>query len=78
MIVVGEGQTVCEICGVPMPSEMPKCTARCDKAPHFGPQVGEPIAGLSDYSDEEIAREYQWRMMKKLGDPRICVSGSHR
>jgi len=28
---------------------------------------------LSQYTDEEIAREYHWRMMKKLGDPLICV-----
>ncbi len=30
---------------------------------------------LSEFSDDEIAREYHWRMMQKLGDPRIGVSG---
>ncbi len=29
---------------------------------------------LSEFSDEEISREYHWRAMRKLGDPRICVS----
>lgn len=29
---------------------------------------------LSNYTDEEIAKEYYWRMQKKLGDPRISVS----
>jgi hypothetical protein len=32
-------------------------------------------ADLSSYTDEQIAAEHHWRMMKKLGDPRICVSG---
>lgn len=30
-------------------------------------------SSLSDYSDDEIAREHHYRMLKKLGDPRICV-----
>jgi len=30
--------------------------------------------GLSAFSDEEIAREHHWRMLNKLGDPRVAVS----
>jgi len=33
-------------------------------------------SGLSVFSDDEIAAEHHWRMMKKLGDPRTCVSGT--
>lgn len=29
---------------------------------------------LSDWSDEDITREYHQRMLRKLGDPRIGVS----
>lgn len=36
-----------------------------------------PVGTLSQYSDEEIAREYHWRCMKKLGDPSKCVSLDH-
>jgi hypothetical protein len=32
--------------------------------------------GLSDYSDEEIAREHHFRMLRRLGDPRVCVSAT--
>jgi hypothetical protein len=32
------------------------------------------VGALTQFTDEEIAREYHWRMMKKLGDPRVCVS----
>lgn len=32
------------------------------------------VYGLDSFSDEEIAREHHWRMVKKLGDPRICVT----
>lgn len=28
---------------------------------------------LSEFTDEEIAREYFWRAQRKLGDPRIAV-----
>lgn len=44
---------------------------------HRGPhaQMCYFPADLSSYTDEQIAAEHHWRMMKKLGDPRICVSG---
>lgn len=31
--------------------------------------------GLSAFTDDEIAREYHARMLRKLGDPRIAVTG---
>jgi hypothetical protein len=41
-----------------------------EKTPGHLHQVGP----LSAFTDEEIAREYHWRSIKKLGDPRVCVS----
>lgn len=32
------------------------------------------VGALADFTDDEIAREYHWRMVQKLGDPRKCVS----
>lgn len=34
------------------------------------------VGSLSQFTEEEIAREYHWRAMKKLGDPRIGVSAT--
>jgi hypothetical protein len=36
------------------------------------------VGTLSDFSDDEIAQEYHWRMMQKLGDPRVAVSFTSR
>jgi hypothetical protein len=49
----------------------PECqtTAGCKCAPL-------PKASLSDFTDEEIAREYFWRAQQKLGDPRVWVNMS--
>jgi hypothetical protein len=33
-----------------------------------------PRTPLSEYSDDEIAREYYWRAQRKLGDPSIGVT----
>jgi len=38
-------------------------------------RISRPVfKSLSDFTDEEIAREYYWRAQKKLGDPMIGVS----
>lgn len=31
------------------------------------------MSSLSDFTDEEIAREYYWRAQKKLGDQRVGI-----
>lgn len=31
-------------------------------------------SSLAEYSDEQIAQEYHWRTLKKLGDPRVGVT----
>lgn len=38
------------------------------------PRPEQPIYGLSQFSDGEIAREHHCRMMNKLGDQSVGVS----
>ena len=48
-------------------------TAGCAHKGPMGQTCYFPPRSLSDYSDEEIAREYHNRALRKLGDPRVSV-----
>lgn len=37
-------------------------------------EIRPVFKSLADFTDDEIAREYHLRMLRKLGDPRIGVS----
>jgi hypothetical protein len=35
--------------------------------------TSHPVPGLSDFTDAEIANEFHWRVMQKLGDQTVGV-----
>lgn len=49
----------------------PSCNPRPTTLSH--PNFHPPIKALWEYSDDEIAREYHNRALKKLGDQRVGV-----
>lgn len=56
----------------------PLCYPQMDRWPWMTPQLPAYTAGntprdLSGFTDDEIAREYHNRALRKLGDPRVSV-----
>ena len=54
------------ICSKPECQTTAGCKCKSD-VPKFG-------KSLSDYTDDEIAREYHARALARLGDPRISIT----